>query len=81
MYPRLPIVIAADVLYPKNNVFKTCPSNGWRFIITFKDGNLPSVWEEVPLLKKAETLVMVKTSDTVVQNKIFTEYGFINSIG
>ncbi|MCP4124637.1 MAG: hypothetical protein GY751_23080 [Bacteroidetes bacterium] len=50
----MPIVIAADGLYPYDNVFKTCASNGWRFIITFKDGNLPSVWEEVDLLKKLQ---------------------------
>ncbi len=57
MYPRLPIVIAADGQYPNNNVFKSFVSYGWRFIITFKDGNLPGVWEEVPLLKKAGALV------------------------
>jgi len=81
MYPRLPIAIAADGLYPNDNVFKTCASNDWRFIITFKDGNLPSVWEEVGLLKKAGALVTVKTYDTVGQNNISTEYGFLNSIG
>ncbi len=53
MYPRLPIVIAADDQYLNDNVFKTSASNGWSYIITFKDGNLPSVWEEVPLFKKA----------------------------
>ncbi len=81
MYPRLPIVIAADGQYSNDNVFKTCASNGWRFIITFKDGNLPSVWEEVALLKKAGALVTVKTYDTVGQNNIFSEYGFLNSMG
>ncbi|MCP4091322.1 MAG: hypothetical protein GY746_16250, partial [Gammaproteobacteria bacterium] len=66
MYLRLPIVIAANGLYyPNDNVFKTCASNGWKFIITFKDGNLPSVWEEVALLTKAGALVTVKTYDTV----------------
>ena len=81
MYPRLPIVIAADGLYPNNNVFKTCKSNGWSFIITLKDGNLPSVWEEVNLLKKAGAPSSVKTYDVVGQNKISTEYCFLNSIG
>ncbi len=81
MYPRLPIGIAADGLFLNDHVFKTCASNRWRFIITFKDGNLPSVWKEVALLKKAVALVTVKTNGTVGQNKIFTEYGFLNSIG
>ncbi len=81
MYPSLPIVLAADGQYPNDDVFKIGASNGWRFIRPFKDGNLPSAWEEVPLLKKAGLLVTVKPDDKVGQNKIFTEYGFLNSIG
>jgi hypothetical protein len=80
MYPRLPIAIAADGLYPNDNVFKTCKSNGWRFIITLKDGNLASVWEEVNLLKKAGAPITVKTYDTVGQRKITTEYCILNNI-
>ncbi len=80
MYPRLPIAIAADGLYPNDNVFKTCASNQWRFIITLKDGNLPSIWEEVNLLKKAGALTTEKTYDIHGQHKISTEYCFLNSI-
>ena len=80
MYPRLPITIAADGLYPNDNVFKTCTSNQWRFIITLKDGNLRSVWGEVNLLKKAGAPTSVKTYDIVGQHKISTEYCFLNSI-
>jgi hypothetical protein len=79
MYPRLPIAIAADGLYPNDNVFKICKSNKWRFIITFKDGNLPTVWEEVNLLKKAGASITVKTYDTVGQRKITTAYCIINN--
>lgn len=49
-YPRLPIIIVADSLYPNRNVFNICKSNDWQFILTFKDGTLKSVWEEVNLL-------------------------------
>ncbi|MDO8899417.1 MAG: hypothetical protein Q7V19_17320 [Bacteroidales bacterium] len=80
MYPRLPMVLAADGLYPNDNVFKTCKSNGWRFIITLKDGNLPSVWEEVNLLKKTAAPIIIKTYDTIGQNKTVTQYCFLNSI-
>jgi hypothetical protein len=50
-FPRLPICITADGLYPNQGFFEQCQHNDWRFIITFKDGNLPTVWEEVHALR------------------------------
>lgn len=56
LYPRLPVILAADSLYPNQTVFDICKNNGWRFILTFKEGVLPSVWEEAmslyPLCEK-----------------------------
>ncbi len=51
-YPRLPICITADGLYPNQGVFKLCASNKWKFIITLKDGNLKSVWTEINSLRQ-----------------------------
>lgn len=51
LYPRLPIIIAADGLYPNQPVFEICKKNNWSFIFTFKDGNLKSIWEEIESLK------------------------------
>jgi hypothetical protein len=50
-YPRLPILLLADGLYPNNTGFGICKKYKWSFIFTFKDGNLKSVWEEVNLLR------------------------------
>jgi hypothetical protein len=50
LFPRLPICITADGLYPNAPFFKICEQNRWDYIVTFKDGNLPSVWEELRLL-------------------------------
>lgn len=50
MFPRLPLVILADGLYPNQTIFKICRKNGWDFIFTFKDGNLPSIHKELELL-------------------------------
>lgn len=47
IYPRLPILILADGLYPYEGFFAICKANQWHYCVTFKDGNLPSVWEEV----------------------------------
>src|SRR5690606_18456801 len=42
--------LLGDGLYPNQTVFDTCANYGWHYIITLKDGNLPSVWEEIKLL-------------------------------
>lgn len=50
MFPRSPLVILADGLYPNKTIFEICRDNGWDFIFTFKDGNLPTVHKELELL-------------------------------
>ena len=52
LYPRLPICITADGLYPNNTFFNICKDNAWKYIVTLKDGNLKTVWEEIRLLNK-----------------------------
>ena len=51
IYPRLPIIILADGLYPYAGFFAICKANRWAFCLTFKKGNLKTVWEEVYELK------------------------------
>jgi len=46
-YPRLPLCLTVDGLYPYQGFFEICRDFGWGFIITFQDGNLPTVWEDV----------------------------------
>ena len=46
-FPRLPICLTADGLYPNAPFFDICRDYGWHFIVTFKDGNLPTVWDAV----------------------------------
>jgi hypothetical protein len=49
-FPRLPICILADGLYPNSTVFEICRQNRWEFIINLKDGCLKTVQMEVALL-------------------------------
>ncbi len=53
-YPRLAITIVADSLYPNDTFFTICHNNNWRFILTFKEGSLKTVWQEVMLLYPLE---------------------------
>jgi len=50
-YPRLPMLILADGLYPYEGFFAICEANQWAFCVTFKEGNLPSAWKKVEELK------------------------------
>jgi len=45
-FPRLPIMLLLDGLYPNGPVLQTCRENRWKFMIVLKDDSLPSVWEE-----------------------------------
>ena len=47
LYPRLSICLVVDGLYPNQTFFRICQQYGWSWIVTFKDGCLPSVWKRV----------------------------------
>jgi len=53
-FSRLPIIILADGLYPYEGFFLKCKENNWAFSITFKEGCLPSVWEEISTMKRLQ---------------------------
>ena len=45
-FPRLPVLLLLDGLYPTGPVMTRCPTYHWQFMIVLQDGSLPSVWEE-----------------------------------
>ena len=50
-YPRLPVCILADGLYPYKNAFKICEENGWKFIFVLQNKSLKTVQEELTLTR------------------------------
>jgi hypothetical protein len=50
-FPRLPIVLLLDGLYPNGPLMALCHHYGWQFMIVLPAKCLPSVWEEVEALK------------------------------
>ena len=46
-FPRLPILVLLDGLYPNGPIFELCRRYHWQFMIVLQEGSLPSVWEEV----------------------------------
>ncbi len=46
-YPRLPILLVADGLYPCDGFFNICSDNNWKYIVVLKDGTLKTFQEEI----------------------------------
>ena len=45
-YPKLKILISGDALYACKPVIDICKENGWKYIIRFKEGSIPSLYKE-----------------------------------
>ena len=45
-YPRLKIIISGDALYANKKVLEICKKNKWKYIIRFKEGAIPTLYEE-----------------------------------
>jgi hypothetical protein len=80
IHPRLPICITADGLYPYQGFFNICENNQWSFILTFKDGNLPSVWKKVELLRPVMTDGHYDEFTEEGSKKIHRFYCWVNEI-
>lgn len=77
-FPRLPVCILGDGLYPNNTVFDICLKNNWQFIITLKDGNLKTFQQEVGLLKATSGKRNVYRATKTTRATL--EYEYLNDI-
>jgi hypothetical protein len=82
LYPRLPIIVTADSLYPNKTSFDICRQYGWSYIFVLKEGSLKTVWEEVGLLYRIEALSNIQ--DRVLRKEkdgwLIEKSMFINNI-
>ena len=53
-FPRTPFVFLLDGLYASQNVIRLIEDNGWRYIITFKEGSMPERYAESETLRKLQ---------------------------
>jgi len=54
MFPKLPICIGADSLYACKPFFEACEAYQWRYIVRFKEGSIPGVFQEYETLRKLD---------------------------
>jgi len=75
-FPRLPILLLADSLYPNNSIFDICQCYHWAYIFTFKDGTLKSVWKKIhqSTLTKQEKLITKKNEQQILETINYTNH-------
>jgi len=52
MFPKLPICLSGDSLYACKPFFQACEEYHWRYIVRYKEGSIPSVFQEFETLRK-----------------------------
>ena len=68
LYPKLPILLLADGLYPKGPIFRLCQDAGWKYLFVLKNDVLPSVWEDFEgLMNMPLNALGVKVPDPVLE--------------
>lgn len=75
-HPQLKICLLMDSLYANQNILKIAEKNGWKVIINFKEGSIPTVAEE------ARSLIMLVPENKKVINNgdIIQEFHWVNDI-
>jgi hypothetical protein len=53
-FPRLPVCILGDGLYACKHTFEICEKNGWKYILTFKEGSFRELFREYEKVKTLE---------------------------
>lgn len=75
-FPGFQFCALLDARYCNETGFALCEKNDWRFLITLKEGSLPSVWNEFQTLRA----LMPQNRLTVVANDVRYEYAWVNDI-
>ena len=79
-FPKLPICICADALYAAEPIFKKCEEYGWDFLIRFKKGSIPSVFEEYEELKRYDGNEQKEKITLPDRKKVEVTYKYVNDI-
>jgi hypothetical protein len=68
-FPRLPICLCADGLYPHNTFFEICKSNNWDYIVTLKEGNLKGLWKKIRMKNREYEPYEFTDEDGILHNQ------------
>ncbi len=79
-YPRLPILLVADGLYPWEGFFDICTQNQWKYILVLKDGNLKTLQEDILLEKRITPKQIVEIKQAEKQTKTTLHYHWLKDM-
>jgi len=65
-----------DARYCNETGFALCERNDWRFLITLKEGSVPSVWNEFQTLRR----LTPQNRLSVIRDDVRYEYAWVNDI-
>jgi hypothetical protein len=51
-FPQLRLCLGLDGLYANGTALAVCEQHHWKYLITFKEGSLPAVWQEYQALRE-----------------------------
>jgi len=74
-FPRLPICLCADSLYACEGFFEQCERNGWKYLLNFEEGSIPSMVTEYEALRQIEN-----NRWSVVEQNVEKWYEFVENI-
>lgn len=70
-FPRLPICLLADGLYPNQTFMDTCRNNGWAYIAVLKDDSLKTLQEDIADIENKHRCQLECTTATA-KGQVFT---------
>jgi len=74
-FPRLPICLCGDSLYACEAFFEQCRRNGWKYLLNFREGSIPSIVTEYEALRQIED-----NRWSVVEDGVEKWYNFAENI-
>lgn len=66
-YPRLRIIISGDALYASKPVMDICKEKGWKYIIRFKEGSIPTLYKEFETIVQTDNESRIKNYEYVTE--------------
>lgn len=74
-FPRLPICLLADGLYPNKTFMKICKDNDWQFVVVLKDDSLKTLQEDIKDVE-SKNRHSIKAFDTCNKGKTHIEQNY-----
>ena len=76
-FPGLLICLLMDGLYPNQTIFQKCQENNWKYIITFKEDKIPTLFNRYEDLKRVHYYYEKKK---IINANINQRFKFMNNL-